>query len=294
MKSLLFCLLLLTAGLWLARTPLRRWADQRREAPHESDARGHDWRAGRPESVSGEALARLGQDRRVRQQRLLETDPEADLETGIEAEFTLWWKQFEDPVARQNRLAGQRLDEAALRQRIRAAQLDQAWIEARIARESSVTETEVRAWVEQHRDRLRLPLRHRVAHLFLAKADGRNRRAELQTLAGRLQRGETAWAKLVQAHSEDLRTRGLGGDLGWLSAERLPAEFTAAVAALPVGATSGPVETRLGWHLLRVLERQPARPAAFDEVRGEVEALLQDRKRAAALERLLAETAAGS
>lgn len=294
MKPLLVLLLLLTAALWLGRAPLRHWADQRRGSPRESDARGHDWRAGRAESVSAEALARLGQDQQVRQRRLLEAGREADLEPEVEAEFTLWWKQFEDPAARQNRLAGQGLDEAGLRQRIRAAQLDQAWLETRIARESAVTEAEVRTWFEQHRDRFRLPLRHRVAHLFLAQADGRNRRAELQALAGRLQRGETTWAKLVQAHSEDRRTRGLGGDLGWLSAERLPAEFTAAVAALPVGATSGPVATRLGWHLLRVVDRQPARAAAFDEVRGEVAAMLQDRKRAAALERLLAEAAAGS
>jgi hypothetical protein len=50
----------------------------------------------------------------------------------------------------------------------------------------------------------------------------------------------------------------------------LGAPFAEAVAAAPVGRWSGPFPSAFGWHLVRVLERRPARPARLDEVRGAV------------------------
>jgi hypothetical protein len=43
--------------------------------------------------------------------------------------------------------------------------------------------------------------------------------------------------------------------------------FAAAVFAQPLGAWSEPIESKLGWHLVRVVSRDEERPASFDEVR---------------------------
>ncbi len=48
------------------------------------------------------------------------------------------------------------------------------------------------------------------------------------------------------------------------------AAFAAAVDHLPVGEWSGPVQSSLGWHLVRVLERQPVASVSLDDVEGEV------------------------
>jgi len=54
----------------------------------------------------------------------------------------------------------------------------------------------------------------------------------------------------------------------------VPPEFLEAVKKLPVGLISSPVRTSLGWHLLRVTERQKTRIPAFEEVREEILAML--------------------
>lgn len=53
-------------------------------------------------------------------------------------------------------------------------------------------------------------------------------------------------------------------------ADTLGADFTAALPKLPVGVWAGPVKSAFGWHLVRVLERRPARQARFEEVRAAV------------------------
>lgn len=57
-------------------------------------------------------------------------------------------------------------------------------------------------------------------------------------------------------------------------------DFARRVFALPVGVYAGPLRSRHGWHLVKVIERKDARPATFAEVRGQLPlAYLVARKR---------------
>jgi hypothetical protein len=59
--------------------------------------------------------------------------------------------------------------------------------------------------------------------------------------------------------------------------------FATAVSALPAGSWSEPLPSKFGWHLVKVLERREAGPAAFEDVRGELPLLhLVARKQRAA------------
>ena len=66
-----------------------------------------------------------------------------------------------------------------------------------------------------------------------------------------------------------------GGNLGWFGKGRMLPEFEAAVVALDVGATSDPVQTPFGWHVIRLNEtRSPNRPS-FEDVSGDLSAELR-------------------
>ena len=56
-----------------------------------------------------------------------------------------------------------------------------------------------------------------------------------------------------------------------LAPGRLPEDFVAAVFAQKTGERGAPFQTELGWHIVEVTERRPARQAELAEVRGEIE-----------------------
>ena len=65
------------------------------------------------------------------------------------------------------------------------------------------------------------------------------------------------FAALARAESDDLGSRAKGGDFGFVMRGATGANFEAAAFTLPIGALSEVIQTELGFHILRVEERQP-------------------------------------
>lgn len=83
-------------------------------------------------------------------------------------------------------------------------------------------------------------------------------------ILARLQEG-TDFATLATEYSLDESTRLNGGDLGFFPRGLLLSrEVEEAAFALDVGATSGIVPSSFGYHIIQVLERDPARPVTPD------------------------------
>jgi parvulin-like peptidyl-prolyl isomerase len=77
-------------------------------------------------------------------------------------------------------------------------------------------------------------------------------------LRNRILAGED-FAALAGAYSDDTGSGANGGDLGWFGKGRMVAPFEEAAFSRPVGEVSEPVETDFGYHLIEVIEKDPAR-----------------------------------
>ncbi|SVA93693.1 uncharacterized protein METZ01_LOCUS146547, partial [marine metagenome] len=64
------------------------------------------------------------------------------------------------------------------------------------------------------------------------------------------------FSDIARLHSADLRSRALGGDLGWLNPGDLVPELERVAVALPLGELSGPVQTQFGHHLIQITDRR--------------------------------------
>jgi parvulin-like peptidyl-prolyl isomerase len=102
-----------------------------------------------------------------------------------------------------------------------------------------------------------VPLQAEQVHaLDLVVAD----EATAQKLLQQLDAGAD-FSTLALTYSMDLSSRAAGGDLGWFPHGVLTApEVEAAAFALQPNQTSGVIHSALGYHLVRVIERDPARP----------------------------------
>lgn len=225
------------------------------------------------------ARIRVSEDAQLRAVRL-KAGFQTDVSEALATELELWRKQFHlGDQDRAERLGMQGLDEAGMRGRLRECLLDQAFL---VQRGQTVPEPAVQAWFESHREQLRIPELYQVSHIFLSAHDPEkpDRRPEIQVISARLAAGEN-FAGLATRFSEDARSRPLGGDLGWVSPARMPADIMAALARQTLGKPGAPVHSRLGWHIFLVRERRASRIPALEEVRAEISALLDLRQREA-------------
>lgn len=99
-------------------------------------------------------------------------------------------------------------------------------------------------------------------------------RNEARDIRRRLVREPLSFEALARAQSRGPEA-STGGLMGAFARGELPKELEASAFALPEGATSDIVETSLGYHVLRVEERRPARPATLAECRQRVEPSLK-------------------
>jgi parvulin-like peptidyl-prolyl isomerase len=178
--------------------------------------------------------------------------------------------------------------EEELRLRIAAMIEQEKYIERQLQPLVQVSEEESKDFYEKHQTSLAIPEIISVRHVFWATlgqdADAMEKSAQaaLQSLLKK----EKTFEQLA-AESGDERSKTMGGQLGWISKERLPADFTSAAFALPKNQPSL-IRTKLGWHLIEVIDRREAKPRTFDECRKEIELRMSEQKRPEALKNIRA------
>jgi parvulin-like peptidyl-prolyl isomerase len=214
----------------------------------------------------------------------------------IEEPFALLFNQFADQKKFEAALRSAGLTESTLRERIEEQLREVDWLEKQIAPIAVVTEQQCRSFYDAHPELFRQPVRYRAAHLFLASHSetppevAEEKEKTIAALEARLKKGErlSALAEL----SEDEATKRRGGDLGYFSETRMPADFMAEIKKLRIGETSKPFRSHLGFHIAQLTEIKPARMLSFEEARAEIVSKLANEHRATSVARIAHEISA--
>jgi hypothetical protein len=154
------------------------------------------------------------------------------------------------------------------------------------------TEAEVRKFFDESRAKLGRPERVRLAHLALLAPrfddEARTRkRAEAQKLLAELRRtskDDYAFGRLALTRSEDPRSRPAAGELPFATREELDGalgrEVTEVAFSAPPGRIADRViETEQGFQLVKVIAREAAHEASYDELRDPIKARLTAERR---------------
>lgn len=170
--------------------------------------------------------------------------------------------------------------ERDLRDRLAARIQQEKYVELKIGPLAGVSEEEARAWFVENQAQLATPERIEARHVFIATLEHAQDEAKalLDAALADLTAGKKDFAMLSGELSEDPATKDQGGNLGWMTRERLPADFAEAAFSLPLGKPSL-VQTRIGWHLVEVTGRKPSEPRTFEDAKPEVMAALEAVKR---------------
>lgn len=150
----------------------------------------------------------------------------------------------------------------------------------------SAGEAECRRFYEQNQHRFRSPDLYEVSHILVAKRsrDSEEQSREVaQKLLSQLADEPASFAALAQAHSA-CPSREVGGSLGQIGPGQTVLEFERALPIMQTGVVHWePVETRFGWHIVRVDRRIEGRQLPFELVHPRVATFLDERVRRTAI-----------
>lgn len=112
---------------------------------------------------------------------------------------------------------------------------------------------------------------YKASHILVEKEE------TARDLIGQLDDGAD-FAELAREHSTGPSSEQ-GGDLGWFEPGQMVGPFSDKVAEMEKGeVTSDPVETRFGWHVIKLRDEREVQPPSFEDQRGQLQQTLQNQR----------------
>ncbi len=193
-------------------------------------------------------------------------------------------KQFPDAATFQKALASQGMTEKALQDNMREQALIQKYVTTKVLSTVTVDDAAARQFYDQNKEKMQRPERVHLRHILIkvapnATADDKAKaKAKIDDLLKRAQGGED-FAKLAAENSEDPGSKVQGGDLSWVvPGQMVPAFDKAGFALTKPNEISPVVETQFGYHIIQLLERQPASAVPFEEAKGRITQMLKQQQ----------------
>ncbi|MBW1997433.1 MAG: peptidylprolyl isomerase [Deltaproteobacteria bacterium] len=155
-----------------------------------------------------------------------------------------------------------------------------------------VSEEEARAFFDKNPQMFKEPEKVRASHILVKVGPGMDEakkaeaRKKIEKARERLSKGED-FAQVAREVSEG-PSRTKGGDLGYFKRGQMVKPFEDASFAMKPGEVSGIVETRFGFHIIKVTERKPEKIVSFEEVKEKLREYLKSRKVQKGVDQLVA------
>jgi foldase protein PrsA len=179
----------------------------------------------------------------------------------IETRLKRLRSQFPDEAAFTKRLEDSGTNLAELTQEIKGQVLREALLVK--AKGLTVADAEIQKFFDDNKERLGAPEAAHVRHI-LVKTE-----KEAKDFLTSLRAGAD-FAALAKQVSLDNATKDNGGDLGFVTKGNLQPEVEKVVFALKTGQISEPVSTPSGYHLIKLDELRPGKPAELKDIRDEI------------------------
>ncbi len=207
----------------------------------------------------------------------------------VQAEFAKTVKTFGTDAEMNIALANRGLDRATYLKELGRTMTVERFVTETIGKKIVVTPAEVSQYYAGHREEFRHPDLVRTSHIMIMVPQSATPEQDklalqrAQSLLMRARKGED-FAKLAKEYSMD-NSASSGGDIGLAPKGGLDPEYEAAAFALPVGGISNVVRSRMGYHIIKVMDKKKEGIADLEEVRATLSEYLRNQKINAEIEK---------
>ena len=155
-------------------------------------------------------------------------------------------------------------------------------IDKEVDQKVSVTAEESKTFYDTNPQLFQQPERVKASHILIKVDEGASEekkaeaRKKIEEIQQKVQKGED-FAELAKTYSEG-PSAPRGGDLDFFGRGQMVKPFEDAAFSLKPNETSDIVETRFGYHLIKVVDKQPAKMIAYADIKDRIDKHLKDQK----------------
>lgn len=172
------------------------------------------------------------------------------------------------------------------RDQVRRSLVVTRFVDEEVVGDLTIAEEDVRRYYDQNPLEMTRPESVRLSQIVVqapagSPAERARARERIEAILKELQSGRE-FADTARKYSDGPEA-GRGGDVGIVTRESRPPAIERAAFQMQPGEISDIIETRAGFHVIRVGERRPEGPVPFEEARETIRARLTDREREATI-----------
>ena len=191
-------------------------------------------------------------------------------------------QRYPDETQFAEMLKGIGLTESDVQTQIKRGMAIQQLIDKEVGDKVKISDEESKQYYDTHPEFFKQPEQVNASHILIkvdenaSEAQKAEARKKIQEVQQKLQKGED-FATLAKTYSEG-PSAPQGGNLGYFRRGQMVKPFEDAAFKLKPGETSDIVETRFGYHLIKVIDKQPEKTLAYAEIKDRLNELLKKQK----------------
>jgi len=191
-------------------------------------------------------------------------------------------KRFPDEEEFKKALASMGLTEEEVRTQIQRGLAIRGLIDQKVANSIVVTDEETKAYYDANPQFFKQPEQVKASHILIkveTTADDATKaaaRKKIEDIRKKLTDGGD-FAELAKEYSEG-PSAPKGGDLGYFRRGQMVKAFDDTVFSMKINEVSGLVETRFGYHLIKVYDKKPEQTLAYADVKDKIAQRLKQEK----------------
>lgn len=203
-------------------------------------------------------------------------------EAAINEQLVMLKKRFPGEAEFKKMLSQMNLSEVDVKSQFERSLAIQEFIDKQFVQKVTVSDKEVRAYYDSNPVYFKQPEQVRASHILVSidpqkdpsqKAESRKKIEDIQQ---KLKKGED-FSALAKEYSQCPSGRE-GGDLGYFQRGQMVKPFEQAAFALRPGEVSDIVETKFGYHLIRLTDKKPEGVVPYEQIKDRIGQYLKQEK----------------
>jgi len=191
-------------------------------------------------------------------------------------------KKFPSVAAYQKKIRKLKVTENDLRSQIKIAMAIQLFINNKIFSKVNVSEKKIHDYYKANQKYFDQPEKIRASHILIkvdptAKQSKKNNALKkIEDIYQKAKNGED-FGLLAKKYSQG-PSSSKEGDLGFFSKGQMVKPFGDAAFSLKPGEISGIVTTQFGYHIIKTIEKKPAKKTSYEDAKSQIQNLIMKQK----------------